>query len=324
MFSFASQEELKQTRAEIKRLKDENQLMKKEIQEIEKIEEEKKLAELEVAHLKAEIQKSNKLLNTFLCDDQILALNKPPRKWANKTIVKGLKMRFALGVHGYDYLRETKYPLPAYSTLTRRLRQFKLNFGVFNDLLEPLKHKVSCMEESDRFCCMPVDEMEISPHLSFDKNRREMFGGITIGNSTKVGNKLLVVLIRGVKHTWKQIIGAHVTDGAVNSEYFKNFIFECINFVESCGIQVLSLSSDMGNSNRALWTVLGIQVKKEGIRENKFFYNGHYIFITPDVCHLIKNLNSATLKGDIILPTTYCDINNLPSQIVKGSYVTKL
>jgi len=231
-------------------------------------------------------------------------------------------MRFALGVHGYDYLRETKYPLPAYSTLTRR--QFKLNFGVFNDLLEPLKHKVSCMEESDRFCCMFVDEMEISPHLSFDKNRREMFGGIAIGNSTKVGNKLLVVLIRGVKHTWKQIIGAHVTDGAVNNEYFKNFIFECINFVESCGIQVLSLSSDMGNSNRALWTVLGIQVKKEGIRENKFFYNWHYIFITPDVCHLIKNLKSATLKGDIILPTTYCDINNLPSQIVKGSYVTKL
>jgi len=61
--------------------------MKKEIQEIEKIEEEKKLAELEVVHLKAEVQKSNKLLNTFLCDDRVLALNKPPRKWANKTIV---------------------------------------------------------------------------------------------------------------------------------------------------------------------------------------------------------------------------------------------
>jgi len=86
MFSFALQEEIKQTRAEIKRLKDENQLMKKEIQQIEKIEEEKKIAELEVAHLKAEVEKSSKLLNTFLCDDQILALNKPPRKWANKTV----------------------------------------------------------------------------------------------------------------------------------------------------------------------------------------------------------------------------------------------
>jgi len=39
MFSFASQEELEQTRAEIKRLKDENELMKIEIQQINKIEE---------------------------------------------------------------------------------------------------------------------------------------------------------------------------------------------------------------------------------------------------------------------------------------------
>jgi len=88
MFSFASQEELEKTRAEIKRLKDENYRMKIEIQQIEKIEEEKKLAQLEVEHLKSEVQKSNELLNTFLCDDQIMAINKPPRMWANKTIVR--------------------------------------------------------------------------------------------------------------------------------------------------------------------------------------------------------------------------------------------
>lgn len=258
MFSFASQEELEKTRAEIRRLKDENDRMKIEIQQIDKIEGEKKLAQLEIKHLKNEVQKSNELLNTFLCDDQIMAINEPPRKWTTKTIVKGLKMSFALGVHGYDYLIETKYPLPAYSTLTRRLRQFKLSFGVFTDLLDPLKHKVSCMEESDKVCCMSVDEKEISLNISYDKNRREMFGSITIGNSTKVGNKLLVVLIRGVRHTWKQIIGAHVTDGAVDNEYFKNFIFECINFFESCSIKVLSLLLDMGNSNLELWTVLGI------------------------------------------------------------------
>lgn len=80
----------------------------------------------------------------------------------------------------------------------------------------------------------------------------------------------------------------------------------------------------MSNSNRALWTVLGIKIKKNGIIENKFFYNGHYIFIAPDVHHLIKCLKSVPLKGDIVLPTAYCNINNLPFQKVKGSYVTKL
>ena len=66
-----------------------------------------------------------------------------------------------------------------------------------------------------------------------------MFGSITIGNSTKVGNKLLEVLIRGIKHPWKQIIGAYVTNGAVNNEYLKKIIFESINFVESCGISII-------------------------------------------------------------------------------------
>lgn len=77
------------------------------------------------------------------------------------------------------------------------------------------------MEESDRFCCMSIDEMEINPQISYDKHRKEMFGNVTIGNSTKEGNKLLVILIRGVKYTWKQIIGAHVTDGSVNNELLK-------------------------------------------------------------------------------------------------------
>lgn len=101
------------------------------------------------------------------------------------------------------------------------------------------------------------------------------------------------------------------------------FIFGCTDFVESCGLQVISLSSDMGNSNRALWTVLGVQIKK-GVRKNTFFYNNHYIFITPNVCHLLKNLKSGTLKGNIILPLTYCESNNLQAQIVNGSYVSKL
>jgi len=190
--------------------------MKIFIQEMSKTEEEKRLTQLEIERLKKEVQKGSELLHKFLNEDQISALSTPTRQWGNDTIVMGLKMRFALGVHGYEHLRETKYPLPAYSTLTRRLRQFKLNFGIFTDLLEPLKHKVSCMEEGDRFCCLSMDEIEINPPISFDKNCCEMFGKITLGNSIKKGNKLLVVLIRGVKHTWKQIVGAHITDGAVN------------------------------------------------------------------------------------------------------------
>lgn len=76
------------------------------------------------------------------------------------------------------------------------------------------------MELSDRFYSILVDEMEIKPQMSFDKNRSEMFGTITLGNSTKEGNKSLVVLIRCVKHTWKQLVGAHVTNQIPFEVYF--------------------------------------------------------------------------------------------------------
>lgn len=49
-----------------------------------------------------------------------------------------------------------------------------------------------------------------------------------------------------------------------------------------------------------------------------------YGLIIPDVCHLLKNLKSATLKGDIILPVNYCESNKLQTQIVKGFKIAKL
>lgn len=94
----------------MKRIQDENDKMKTFIQEMSKIEEEKRLTQLEIERLKKEVQKSNELLHIFLNDDQISALSTPTRQWANDTIVMGLKMRFALGVHGYEHLRNILHP----------------------------------------------------------------------------------------------------------------------------------------------------------------------------------------------------------------------
>jgi len=280
--------------------------------------------QIENANLKKLIEEKEATLHYFLNDDQIEATKKIPREWSKETIIKGLKLRFALGVHGYNYLRDTNYPIPAYSTLTKRLREFKLKFGLFHDVLELLKHKVHSMDNNDRFCVMSVDEMEVSKQLSYNKNSTETFGFITLGNENMLGGKLLLVIIRGLKNKWKQVIGCHLTDGSLDNELFKKFIEQCIESVESCGIHVLALSSDMGNTNRALWNSLDIKVKKDGIRKNTFEFNDHNIFIMPDICHLLKNLKSSLLKNDIILPIEYCESEGLPSQVVKGSYIATL
>lgn len=276
--------------------------------------------------LKKENTEKETALKEFLTEQQLKMLTKKTQiqHWDNETIMKSLKIRFAVGVHGFQFLREMKFPLPCYSTITRRLQGLTLEFGIFKEMLEPLSFKVQQLEREDRFCVISFDEMEISNEESFDKNRGQRYGNITIGKVNKLGNKLLLVLLRSVKNNWKQVIGAHITDGTLDPELFKQFIYNCIEFSKQVGLKVVSLSSDMGNENRSLWKVLGIQIKKTGLRQNYFTYNGDNIFIMPDVCHLIKNLKNLALNSSIKLPNEYCEEKCLPTEYVCGKYVIDL
>lgn len=91
------------------------------------------------------------------------------------------------------------------------MRQFQLEYGIFKDILEPLQHKVAEMKPTERYIMMCIDEMEIKKELDYNKNRSQMYGRITLGvkeKLTEIGSKLSVVLIRGIKHNYKQLIAA--------------------------------------------------------------------------------------------------------------------
>ncbi|KAL5234188.1 hypothetical protein ACI65C_001598 [Semiaphis heraclei] len=60
--------------------------------------------QMENTNLKNQIEEKDATSRKFLNDDQIAATIKTPREWSTETIIKGLKLRFALGVHGYKYL----------------------------------------------------------------------------------------------------------------------------------------------------------------------------------------------------------------------------
>ncbi len=68
------------------------------------------------------MQERDSNLSTFLSDAQISSINKSVSNWSEDAIIKGLKIRFSVGKHGYNYLRSIGYPTPSYSTLNRRLK----------------------------------------------------------------------------------------------------------------------------------------------------------------------------------------------------------
>lgn len=86
----------------------------------------------------------------------------------------------------------------------------------------------------------------------------------------------------------------------------------------------MAVSSDMGTKNVSFWNLCGVHAKKDGSINNMFSSNGHQVFVTPDVCHLLKNLKAAMLSQNIVLPNEIVTANNLPSNIVSGEIIKQL
>lgn len=170
-----------------------------------------------------------------------------------------------------------------------------------------------------------MDEMEVSPQLDFDKNTNQHYGFVTLGDKEKLSDHLTVVLIRGVATNWKQVIGVEATSGTykdIKPEVYYEFLKDCVTAVEEAGLKVISLTSDMGNSNRRIWSHLNIDAKSSGFTNNKFSCNDHDVYVMPDVCHLLKNLKLAIMKNVILLPDYVKTHENLPTNKVSASYVT--
>ncbi|XP_067216957.1 uncharacterized protein [Linepithema humile] len=294
---------------ELARLRCENQELQTERTNLKKL-----LAEN--LKLRDQINAMDRTRRSFLNDDQIKMLEQGRvSKWFHDSIVRGLKFRFALSVHGYQYLRGTGYPLPSYATIMRRIQDFKLDFGIFEDILQLLKFKVETMDPTDRFCVLSYDEIKISKQQDYNKNLGKFLGRATLGkNLDDLGEKVFAVVVRGVKNRWKQIVACHVTHTtSIDPQLLKDFMLDCITSVESCGLYVVALSSDLDSRNRGLWTSLNIQASRHGTINNFFVFNNYPIYAMPDACYALKNLKAAMLRQLIYLPEAYVELEKLPT-----------
>ncbi|XP_029105912.1 uncharacterized protein LOC108935153 isoform X1 [Scleropages formosus] len=87
-----------------------------------------RLTESSAEEMKKKLHKLNKIekgLQMFLFEDQIRALTLAKRSrravWSQDTVLTARRIRCAVGVKGYEFLRELGYPLPSYRTLCNRL-----------------------------------------------------------------------------------------------------------------------------------------------------------------------------------------------------------
>lgn len=343
-------------------------------------------AKKELAKVIEEQDAKQNLLAKVFAAGQLEYLEKGQvKKWSKATIVKALKVRLAMGVRGMKSMREViQYPLPAYSTLSGKLVNYKLQFRVFETLAAPIKEKVNLMLPIEKYCFLLIDEMAIARKFDYDKNRKLFYGNISVNESTKksvkssnltepanlseelmmpsnmtepanfsaesmmikiedvaeetiqvsvpivnsekqkqLGNHALIALVQGITQKWKQVVRCHITSDSIDGKDLKTFVFDCISFLENCGLNVVALGSDMGRNNMNLWRELRVNVSWKK-RVFSFIHNNHDLFVIPDACHLLKNLKLCTQKQVVYLSSDYVAKNNLPSRKVDGTYVNQL
>ncbi|XP_026825442.1 uncharacterized protein LOC113561964 [Ooceraea biroi] len=127
-----------------------NDLLHEDVSESQNMNPDDQILELKkkCAQLEEEIKSKNDAIAKLLTHEQLQTLlieKKCITKWSHEGIIKGLKLRFALGKNGYNFLRETGYPAPSYTKT------------------------VESMQDIEKDCSLMVDEMDISGDLDFDK-----------------------------------------------------------------------------------------------------------------------------------------------------------
>lgn len=152
----------------------------------------------------------------------------------------------------------------------RRIEGLKLDLGIFPYIVDLLAFKAQSMGKLGRYCIIFAYEFLIASQLDHDKSLGKFIGSVTLGNSTtELGEKRLVVVIRGVENNWKPILVCHVTQKTtIDPEILIEFILSCISAVEACGLVILALSSDFDRRN-SFYSSVEIAATREGIRQSR-------------------------------------------------------
>lgn len=275
------------------------------------------------------------LLQQLFNKDQIVALEKRQRKcstkfmkWSNVTITNSLKLKFSCGGNGYEELIKEGYPLPSIRTLQRRLQNLKFDCGILNEVFDFLKIKVESFEAHEMDCVLVLDEMAITPGNTYDSSLNKYYGNVTLPDHSGIATHVLVFMLGGVNTRWKQIVAYYFTGDSVNGAAFNDIIKKIFDKAVALGLNILSITSDMGPANQALWKTWGVTAGRHSLLRNKINHpleQDNKVYIFADVPHLFKNIKAMLMSNKIIyLPSDVQQKYGLPTKEVCSSHIVEL
>lgn len=273
------------------------------------------------------IQNQKNRLSLIFNNDQMKALSKKSTmfmKWSNETVKKALKLKFACGNNGYNEILSQNIPLPSLRTLRRRLQNLKFDSGILDEVYDFLKRKVESFKcEYERECVLIMDEMAITPTSFYDTSLNKYIGNVTLPEHKGVATNVMVFMLGGITSRWKQTVGYYFTGKSVNGIVYDRIIKDIIAKSEEIGLKIVSIISDMGSSNQALWRNWNIQAKQHSEVRNSIphpYDSTRKIYIVPDPVHLFKNMKNMLMTNKVLTD----DIKkkyNLPTRDICAQHI---
>lgn len=224
---------------------------------------------------------------TMLIKNQLVLLDKSPKGARYSSEFKQFALSlFLLGPKAYKKLSKF-IRLPSPSTLRKVTEHWKMSPGFNVFVFKILELRVPLMSEKSKDCILCIDEMSIKANLFYNVSRDVVVGFENLGNkrSTNIATSVLVTMVRGISHNWKQPISYFLTKNAVNVEDLEDIIVKTIRKLKGIGLNVLAVTSDQGpNFYKLVKTCFELTFEKP-----YFFVDESIIFYLFDVPHLLKS-----------------------------------
>lgn len=201
----------------------------------------------------------------------------------------------------YKYLA-SYFQLPSTRLLKHMLSKIPFETGLNDAILENLRARIQKMHPLDHCCALIFDEMSLSNGFHYETSKQKISGFEDLGHlgrTIKSANHALVLMLRDIHKSWKQVIAYYFVANTISTMALKDIIITVISRLQKKGFNVMSTICDQSATNRGALAQLCNESAESLKAQNYFLVNNKRIFIIFDVPHLLKNTRNAMLRCKI-------------------------
>ncbi|KAL4113920.1 hypothetical protein QTP88_017472 [Uroleucon formosanum] len=181
--------------------------------------------------------------------------------------------------------------LPDVRSLRRWLEGLDVSCGINQNILNILKLKFQTAPIIEKLVSIIIDEMSLKQLITYNSQNDTFYGYEDFGSdifiylkTLKYGNEVLVVMVKSLKLSWKQILRFFIGSGLVTGDRLKCIVEYTITKFNECGLIPKVVICDQGSNNLKMRKLFNVT------KENSFItYNNENVFFMHDSPHLLKS-----------------------------------